>query len=57
MEPASSGLTESWLIVPTWVFSQLFTLLFIDAIGRLLRRKARRAAGRAIAPPPPVYTD
>jgi hypothetical protein len=38
-------MVQSWLTVATVVLSQLFTLLFIGIVGRLLRRKARGLLG------------
>ena len=36
-----TGMVQSWLNVATVVLSQLFTLLFIGIVGRLLQRKSR----------------
>jgi uncharacterized membrane protein YfcA len=38
-------MAQSWLTVPTVVLSQMFTLLFIGIIGRVVRRKAQRPLG------------
>ena len=39
MGALSTGMMQSWLTVPTVVLSQIFTLLFIGLIGRVVRRK------------------
>jgi cbb3-type cytochrome oxidase subunit 3 len=41
MGPIETGMAQSWLTVPAVVLSQLFTLLFIGGIARVLRRKGR----------------
>jgi hypothetical protein len=40
-----TGIVQSWLTVATVVLSQLFTLLFIGVVSRLLQRKARGLLG------------
>jgi hypothetical protein len=56
MRPLLTGIAQSWLTVAAAVLSQLFTLLFIDVIGRVIRRwpgrsvPAQRQASDA-APP------
>ena len=45
MGALSTGMMQSWLTVPTVVLSQIFTLLFIGVIGRVVRRKARGLLG------------
>jgi hypothetical protein len=58
MEALSTGMMQSWLTVPTVVLSQMFTLLFIGIIGRVVRRRARGPLGerspRPRAPTPIV---
>lgn len=41
MGPIATEMAQSWLTVPVVVLSQLFTLLFIGGIARVLRRKGR----------------
>ena len=57
-----SGMMQSWLPLVLVVLSQLFTLLFIDVIGRVIRRwrggsvpaqrQAREAVQSSDAAPP-----
>ena len=47
MGALSTGMMQSWLTVPTVVLSQIFTLLFIGLIGRVVRRKARGLGERS----------
>ena len=45
MQPLPTGLAQSCLIVAAVALSQILTSLFIGAVGRVLRRKARRPLG------------
>ena len=55
MEPLPTGMAQSWLTVAAVVLSELFTLMFIGGIARVLRCKGRGPARRAIAPAPRSY--